>query len=249
MTAMLLDFVDMRATALQVLRGVLPLLALGWLFTIMPWNRKAAPTPPRFFMRFLRGGVFVFLGLTLFLQGVQQGFLPVGHLLGVFLAGTAKGLPLVPVGLLLGFAICAAEPAVSVLADQVDEATGGAVPRNLIIVALCVGVACATALGMARLIFGWPILWLVLPGYAAIIALSRFCSPTFAGIAYDSSTVVTGPMVSTFLMAVALGAAQTMDNRDPMLDGFGLVALVAMIPIIAVMTIGCVHAVKSKKER
>ncbi len=244
----LFAFFDMRETAVEVLRGVAPLLALGWAFSFLPWNRKAAPAPPGALGRFLRGGILVFIGLTLFLQGVKQGFLPAGNALGVFLSGWANGWALIPVGFLLGFAVCSAEPAVGVLANQVEEVTSGAIPRNLIIITLCVGVSCAMALAMARLLFGWPILWIILPGYAAALVLSRFCNPLFAGIAYDSSTVVTGPMVSTFLMSIALGAAQSLEGRDIMQDGFGMVAIVAMVPVVAVMAIGCFHELRRKKN-
>ncbi len=247
--ALLLEFLDMRSTALNVARGVAPLVLVAWLFSLLPWNRRRAPLPPEFFTRALRGAVLVFVGLTLFLQGVVTGFLPVGALLGSTLAKTGDGSLLALVGLFLGLAVCAAEPAVSVLGHQVEEATSGVVPRRLLIIVLCVGVSLATAIGMARLLWGWHILWIVLPGYALIIALSRFCSPMFTGIAYDSSTVVTGPMVSTFLIAVALGAAEALDNRNPMLDGFGLVAVVAMVPILAVMIVGCLHqALRRDKE-
>ncbi len=247
-TALFLEFLDMRLVALDVARGLAPLLAAGWIFSLLPWNRRHSPVGPGFFPRLLRGGALVFVGLTLFLQGVNLGFLPVGHALGVTLTGIWEGAALIPFGLFLGLAVCMAEPAVSVLGAQVEEATQGTLPRRLLIGALCVGVSLATALGMARLLYGWPILWIVAPGYALVILLSRFCTPSFTAIAYDSSTVVTGPMVSTFLMAVALGAAGSLAHRDPMLDGFGLVAVVAMVPVIAVMLLGCVHALLQKRR-
>ena len=246
---LLLSFLDMRSIAVEVARGLAPLLLVGWLFSTLPWVRRHSPVGPGFFKRLVSGGFLVFLGLTLFLQGINMGFLPVGQVLGTTLTGIWEGTSLIPFGLFLGLAICAAEPAVSVLGHQVEEATGGAIPRRLLVGTLCSGVSLATALGMARLLYGWPILWIVVPGYGLAIVLSRFCSASFASIAYDSSTVVTGPMVSTFLMAVALGAAHALDNRDPMLDGFGLVAIVAMVPVVAVMLLGCTHRVLAARTR
>ncbi len=242
------EFLDLRGVAVEVVRGLLPLLAAGWLFSLLPWNRRRAPTGPGFFARLLRGGALVFVGLTLFLHGINLGFLPVGRELGTLLSHTWEGAALIPFGLLMGLAVCVAEPAVSVLAGQVAYATSGALPRRLLIGALCTGVALATALGMARLLHGWPILWIVAPGYGVAIVLSRWCTASFVGIAYDASTVVTGPMVSAFLMSVALGAAESLEHRDPMLDGFGLVAVVAMVPVISVMLLGCLHSRKVKQQ-
>ncbi len=243
----LLSFLDMRGTALAVAGGLFPLVGAAWLFTRLPWNRRRLPTVPGEFAKILRGAALVFVGLTLFLRGVGAGFEPVGRTLGASLAGLWGGLGLVPFGFFLGLALCLAEPAVSVLGDQVEKATSGSIPKRLLVGALCAGVAMAGALGFARLLWGVPILWIVAPGYALAIAASRFCTSEFVPIAYDSSTVVTGPMVAGFLLAVALGAADVLEHANPLIDGFGLVAATAMLPVIVVMLLGCLHAAQRRK--
>jgi len=239
--SLLWECLDMRGVMLGVFRGIAPVLLAGWLFSLLPWNKKHSPLPPGFFSRILRGGFLVFIGLSFFLHGVNLGFLPVGRSLGVLLATTWNGFSLIPFGFILGLLVCAAEPTVSVLGQQVEEATSGAVPKKLLVIVLCLGVAVATGLGMTRLVHGWPITWIIGPGYAAIIILSRYCTPSFVTIAYDASTVVTGPMVSSFVVALSLGAAGMLENRSPLVDGFGLVALIAMVPILAVMLVGNLH--------
>lgn len=242
------ECIDMRDVMLGVFRGLAPVLLAGWLFSLLPWNTRHSPLAPGFFSRILRGAFMVFIGLSCFLHGVNIGFLPVGQSLGIMLATTWDGFALIPFGCILGLAVCAAEPTVSVLGHQVEDATAGSVPKRLLVIVLCLGVAVATGLGMTRLLYGWPLIWIIGPGYACILVLSRYCSPSFVTIAYDASTVVTGPMVSSFVVALSLGAAGVLENRDPLVDGFGLVALIAMVPILAVMLVGNLHYRRGQKE-
>ncbi|MDR1958301.1 MAG: DUF1538 domain-containing protein [Planctomycetaceae bacterium] len=228
------DFLDIRETSVTVLRGIVPLMVIGWFLGVHP-----AKVSPEYKERLLKGAVWVLVGLILFLQAVEIGFGPVGVQLGKSLALMGSGWGLVPVGLLLGLAVGLAEPSVHVLGNQVEEATDGAVPKRLLVGLLAVGIALAVMLGMIRLLCGFSILWIVIPGYALIIIAGFFCSRMFASIAYDSSTVVTGPMLVTFLMAVTMGGADALDGRDRMTHGFGFVATVAMIPILVVMITGC----------
>lgn len=239
--SLLLDFIDLRGTARDVLLGLAPLAAIGLIFGLR------AKLPRERLLALARGAVLVFAGLVLFLQGVKTGFLPTGELLGKALGTPERAVWLAPVGFALGLAVTVAEPAVRILGDQVERATRGSIRRKVIIAALCLGVALAVGLGMGRMLLGLPIHFITVPGYLLALAMLPFCGRVFAPIAFDSSTVATGPLVVSFISAVALGAAEAMDHTDPLLDGFGLVAVVALVPVLCVMAAGVVHTLKTRR--
>ena len=238
---MLRDFSNIGVTTFTVLRGIVPLMIIGWFVGVRP-SRVSS----EYKIRLLKGTVWTLIGLIVFLQAVEVGFQPIAEQLGRALAGIWHGWALVPAGLLLGLAVGLAEPSVHVLSNQVEEVTDGAIPKRLLLTLMAGGVALAAALGMTRLVCGMSILWIVIPGYLTIIALSFLCSRTFASIAYDSSTVVTGPMLVTFLLVVAMGAADAIEGRDRMSHGFGFVAIVAMVPILVVMAMGAFTETREK---
>lgn len=229
----LLDFLDMRHVAMELLTAFAPLLAF-FLYMQMRSLRLSAEKVKRI----LLGVLFSFLGLALFLQGVTQGFLPAGTEIGRIIGGQSWRWVLVPAGFFFGLAATAAEPAVRVLAIEMEKASGGTVRQGPVLWTLSVGVGVFVALAMLKLLLGLPILWFVVPGYALALFMTRFSSPAFISSAFDAGGVATGPMTVTFVMAVALGAADAMGGRDPLSDGFGLIALVALAPILAVMTLG-----------
>lgn len=152
---------------------------------------------------------------------------------------------LIPIGVLVGYYIVKAEPAVHVLDQQVEEVTGGAVSRRAMNLALSIGVAAAVALSMMRVLTGLSIYWFIIPGYIIALALSRFVPPVFVGIAFDAGGVASGPMTSTFLLPLAMGACTALGG-NVVTDAFGIVALVALAPLIAVQIMGLVYAHKSK---
>jgi len=129
---------------------------------------------------------------------------------------------------------------VHILSYEVEKASSGSIREKTILTTLSLGVAVFVAFGMAKIIYGIPIHYILVPGYLLALAMMRFCDPTFVAIAFDAGGVATGPMTVTFVLAVALGIASAMDGRDPVLDGFGLIALVAMAPILSVMALGIV---------
>ncbi len=223
----------------QVLRevsaAVLPLLVLLLFF------RPIFKLPRRLFMNTLKGLAVAFLGLLFFLQGVKVGFLPVGREIGAAIAASPHGWGLIPIGFLLGFAATFAEPAVRILSSEVEIASSGYIRASLILYTLSIGVALVTALGMARIILGFPIHYLVVPGYLIALVMLKFSQPAFTGIAFDSAGVATGPISVTLIMAVAVGAAAQLEGRDPILDGFGIVALIALAPILLVLLLGIVY--------
>ena len=183
--------------------------------------------------------------MILFLTGVNVGFAPVGNLLGGSLGGSALKWLLLPIGMIVGYSIVKAEPAVQVLNIQVEEVTGGVVSHTMMNRALSIGVASAVMLAMVRVLTGINIYWILIPGYALALILSRFVPPIFVGIAYDSGGVASGPMTSTFLLPLAMGAC-TGVGGNVVTDAFGVVALVALSPLITIQIMGLIFAYKSK---
>ena len=238
------DFSSIGETTIGVLKGLVPLLLIGWIVAVVP-----SKVPSEYKIRLLKGAFWALIGLIIFLQAVNVGFAPVATQLGDALARIWSGWALVPAGLLLGLSVGLAEPSVHVLCKQVEEVTDGAIPGRLLLILMASGVALAGAIGMTKLVLGLSILWIVIPGYIAIIVLSCFCSKMFASIAYDASTVVTGPVLVAFLMIVVANAAEPL-GRNPLIDGFGFVAIVAMVPILVVMAMGAFVEQRNKaKER
>jgi hypothetical protein len=187
--------------------------------------------------RILIGFTYTFIGLAVFLTGVNVGFIPVGHFLGEQLAASSYRWILVPLSVLIGYYIVAAEPAVHVLTRQVEEISQGAIPQRVMKRGLSIGMAAALALTMIRILAGIPIMWILVPGYAAALALTFFVPKIFTGIAFDSGGVCSGPMTATFLLPLAMGVCQGMGG-DLMEDAFGMVAMVAMTPLIVIQIMG-----------
>ncbi|PKH10767.1 DUF1538 domain-containing protein [Planomicrobium sp. MB-3u-38] len=186
------------------------------------------------------GFILTFLGLSFFLQGVHVGFMPVGELMGQSLGeGNTKWF-LIPIGFVLGFAATFAEPAVSIMNDEVDEVTGGYISARLMLYTLSIGVGFSIALSMLRILTGISLWYFLIPGYLIVLILIFLSRDIFIAIAFDSGGVATGPMTVTFISSLAVGVASVTDGRDPLADGFGLIALVALTPIIAVLVLGLI---------
>jgi len=193
-----------------------------------------------------KGMLLAFLGLSLFLQGVHIGFLPVGELMGEVLGNLPYNWILVPIGFILGFVATFAEPAVRVMTHEVEKASSGYISQNYMLYTLSLGVALSIALSMWRILVGFSLWYYILPGYALALILVFFSNDTFIGIAFDSGGVATGPMTVTFILTMALGVAASIEGRDPLMDGFGMIALVALTPIITVLILGLLYC---RKER
>ncbi|MDR3275788.1 MAG: DUF1538 domain-containing protein [Treponema sp.] len=196
--------------------------------------------------RILIGFLYTLIGLVVFLTGVNVGFIPVGHLLGSQMAASPLKWVLVPLSAVIGYFIVNAEPAVHVLNKQVEDITAGAIPQKLMLQGLSVGMSLALGLTMARIFLGIPILYILIPGYALALLLSFFVPKIFTGIAFDSGGVCSGPMTSTFLLPLAKGACEG-TGGDLMTDAFGMVAMVAMTPLIVIQIIGLVYGGKVRK--
>ena len=193
------------------------------------------------------GFLYTEVGLILFLTGVNVGFAPVGNLLGLKLAEGWTRWLLIPTGLVIGYYIVKAEPAVQVLNHQVEEITGGAISHKMMNMSLSIGVACAVGLSMVRVLTGMSIYWIIIPGYVLALMMTRFVPPIFVGVAFDSGGVASGPMTSTFLLPLAMGAC-TAVGGNVVTDAFGVVALVALTPLIAIQVMGLVYMRKNRGQ-
>lgn len=225
----------------EVALAVLPIIMLMIIFQII-----CKRYTKRQLIRSLIGFLYAFIGLTLFLTGVNVGFIPVGLLIGSEIASKAYNWILVPIGMVIGYFIVTAEPAVHVLNKQVEEVTEGTIPTRAMNTTLAIGMAISLGLSMIRTLTGISIYWFVLPGYAIAFILSYFVPKIFVGIAFDSGGVASGPMTSTFLLPFAIGACEA-SGGNVMTDAFGVVAMVAMTPLIAVQIMGILYNIKLKK--
>lgn len=194
------------------------------------------------------GLIYTYIGLVLFLTGANVGFMPAGNYLGQVLAGMDYRWIIVPIGALIGYFIVKAEPAVYVLKHQVEEITDGAVSAGAMGISLSVGVAVSVALAMLRVLTGIPIVWFLLPGYAIAITISFFVPKIFTAIAFDSGGVASGPMTATFLLPLAQGACLAVGGNI-VTDAFGVVAMVAMTPLITIQILGLVYQWKQKSGK
>jgi len=192
------------------------------------------------------GFLYTMIGLVLFLTGVNVGFIPVGHLLGFQLAESQFKWILVPLGIVIGYFIVAAEPAVHVLNKQVEVISSGAITEKIMYRGLSVGMAAALAITMTRILLGIPIMWILVPCYALALVLTFFVPKMFTGIAFDSGGVCSGPMSSTFLLPLAMGTCQGVGG-DLMVDAFGIVAVIAMTPLIVIQIMGLLYKLRMSK--
>lgn len=226
----------------EVAVALFPIFAFFLLFQIISLKLKKRP-----FLKIVIGVAFTYAGLVLFLTGVNVGFSSLGYVLGGALAGNELRWLIIPLAMLMGWFIINAEPAVHVLTKQVTEISAGAISEKAMRRTLSIAISCAMGLAMIRLLTGISILWFMIPGYVIALTLSFFVSPTFTAIAFDAGGVASGPMTATFMLPLAMGACAVLGG-NVMSDAFGLVAMVAMTPLITVQIMGAVSTVKSRKE-
>ncbi|MFP3041284.1 DUF1538 domain-containing protein [Treponema primitia] len=189
-------------------------------------------------LRILIGFVYTFIGLVVFLTGVDVGFIPVGSLFGSELGASPIKWVLIPLSMVIGYFIVAAEPAVHVLNKQVEDVSQGAITQKVMSTALSIGMSLALGIAMVRILFNISILYILVPGYVFALILTFIVPPIFTGIAFDSGGVCSGPMTSTFLLPFAIGACATAGHME---DAFGIVAMVAMTPLVVVQLLGLIY--------
>ena len=225
----------------EIAMALLPIILFFGIFQIV-----ALKLPRRQLYKIIVGLVYTYVGLVLFLTGANVGFMPAGSYLGKTMASLPYNWIIIPIGMLIGYFIVRAEPAVYVLNKQVEEITDGAISSGAMGTCLSLGVAASIGLALVRVLTGISILWFVIPGYAIAIGLS-FCVPRiFTAIAFDSGGVASGPMTATFLLPFAQGACLAVGG-NVVADAFGVVAMVAMTPLITIQILGLTYQIKKKR--
>ena len=244
-TTILGPFIEkLPATALEVFIALAPILFVFLVFQKVSFKLSRSTV-----RKILFGMLFAFLGLTMFLLGINAGFMEVGSIVGYKLASMENKIYVVIIGFILGMVTVLAEPAVHVLTHQIEDVTSGYVKTRVVLIALSLGIATAVALSIIRILIPEIQLWhYLIPGYIISIVMAHFVPELFVGIAFDSGAVASGPMSATFIMAFAQGAAEAIEHANVLIDGFGMIAMVAMAPVIALEVLGFFFKAKSNKE-
>ena len=227
----------------EIATSLLPIIAMFGVFQL-----AALRLDRRTLGRIGVGLAYTYIGLVLFLAGANIGFMPAGNYLGQVLAGQSFRWLLVPIGMLIGYFIVKAEPAVYVLNKQVEEVTDGAISASTMGAALSAGVSLSVGLAMVRVLTGISILWFLIPGYAFAIGISFVVPKLYTAIAFDAGGVASGPMTATFLLPLAQGACVAVGGNI-VTDAFGVVAMVAMTPLITVQLMGLMAQLKQRRAR
>ncbi|MBM6948144.1 DUF1538 domain-containing protein [Mordavella massiliensis] len=227
----------------EIAVSLLPIALFFALFQIFSLRLKKRPL-----IKILVGLFYTYIGLVLFLTGVNVGFMPAGNYLGQMIAALPYRWIIVPIGMLIGYFIVMAEPAVYVLTRQVEELTDGAIDSGVMKTGLSISVAVSVGLAMLRVLTGISIFWLLVPGYALAIGLSFFVPKIFTAVAFDSGGVASGPMTATFLLPFATGACLAVGG-DVVADAFGVVAMVAMTPLITIQVIGLIYRLQERRAQ
>lgn len=227
----------------EILIAILPIVAIYLLFQLA-FRRFGKHQR----LRIGIGMLYTYVGLVLFLTGANVGFMPVGQLIGAEIAVSGHKWFLLPVGMLIGYFVVAAEPAVHVLKKQVEEISNGAISQRSVGNALAIGVSVSVGISMVRVLTGIPILPILVCGYGIALGVSFFVPGLYTGVAFDSGGVASGPMTTTFILPFAVGACEAMGG-NVMTDAFGIVAMVAMTPLITIQVLGLTSKVRSRIER
>lgn len=243
-TAIIAPFISkLPIISLEVLVALAPILIIFLIFQKISFRLSKSTV-----RKILFGMIFTFIGLVIFLVGVNAGFMEVGTVVGYKLALLDHKGYVIIIAFILGMVTILAEPAVYVLTHQIEEVTSGYVKRKIVMVTLAIGVALAVMLSIIRILVPEIQLWhYLLPGYLISIGLTFIVPKLFVGMAFDSGGVASGPMTATFVLAFAQGVAEATEGANVLVDGFGIIAMVAMTPIIALQILGLVYKVKSKK--
>ncbi|SFM49193.1 Protein of unknown function [Gracilibacillus orientalis] len=229
--------------AQEVILALLPIIVIFLIFQKLLF--KLSKTT---FRKIITGLVFTFVGLVLFLVGVNAGFMELGTELGHSIASLDNKAYIVIIGLILGIVTILAEPAVYILTNQIEDVTSGYVKRKVVLFTLAIGVGIAVALSMLRILIPELQLWhYLLPGYLIAVALMYVTPKLFVGIGFDSGGVASGPMTATFILAFTHGAADAIEGADIIVDGFGMIAMVALTPLITLQLLGLIFKMKSRK--
>lgn len=231
--------------AKEVVIALAPIIAFFFLF-----NAFYIKMPKKPLISISVGLIFTYVGLVLFLTGVNVGFMPVGNYIGKLIGSKEFNWILLPIAMLIGYYIVKAEPAVHVLNKQVEDLTAGSIPARAMELSLSIGVAVSLGLAMIRVLTGISVMYFLIPGYVLALGLSFFAPKIFTSIAFDSGGVASGPMTATFLLPFAMGACEAIGGPDRIVsDAFGVVAMVAMTPLITIQLLGVEYKFRTRKEQ
>ncbi len=230
--------------AKEVAIALAPIVAFFFLF-----NTFYIKMPKKPLISISVGLIFTYVGLVLFLTGVNVGFMPVGNYIGNLIGNKSFNWILLPIAMLIGYFIVKAEPAVHVLNKQVEDLTAGSIPARAMELSLSIGVATSLGLAMIRVLTGISVMYFLVPGYVLALGLSFFTPKIFTSIAFDSGGVASGPMTATFLLPFAMGACEAIGGPERIVsDAFGVVAMVAMTPLITIQLLGVEYKFRTRKE-
>jgi hypothetical protein len=224
----------------EVLLSLIPIVLFFLAYNIMFLKLKR-----KVLQKIFSGLVWTYLGLTLFLTGINVGFMPMGYMVGKILSDYE--ILLIPIAMIIGYFIVSSEPAVGVLTEQIENITNGNIKRNILNVSLGIAVSIATGLSILRVLTGISIWWFLLPGYMIALLLIPFVPEIFTAIAFDSGGVASGTMSATFLLPFAIGIAEAFE-RNVLTYSFGLIAMVATMPLITIQIVGLIYKIKTKKQ-
>ena len=224
----------------EVLIAFLPIIAMLIIFQLVFRRFRKQQM-----LKISIGLIYTFAGLVLFLTGANVGFMPAGRLIGAEIAASDARYVLIPIGMIMGYFVVSAEPAVHSLKKQVEEVTNGAISQKAIGLALSLGVAVSVGIAMLRVLTGIPIYPFLIVGYIVALTITFFVPRIYTGIAFDSGGVASGPMTTTFMLPFAIGACEAIGGNI-MTDAFGIVAMVAMTPLIAIQVLGLHSKIRQK---
>ena len=228
--------------AKEILITILPIIAVLIIYQLI--NKKYQKKELK---KIFLGIAIIFLGLTFFLLGANVGFLKIAYVIGNSLVLSKYNYLLLPLGAIIGYFIIQSEPSVKVLTEQIEEITGGSISRKIMTICLSIGVSLAVLLSLTRVITGISILWFLIPGYFISILLSYFIPKIFTTIAFDSGGAASGAMTTCFLLPLAIGATNAL-NGNIITDAFGMVALVAMAPLITIQLLGLIYKIQKQRS-
>lgn len=230
-----MPFYGLRDTIMEVLQAVAPVVILLVVFQLLVLRM-----PIKNVHEVAIGVMMAFIGLALFLQGLRVGLFPLGETVGATLPQRGTIWLIIIFALLLGYTVTVAEPVLRVLGLQVEELTVGVIPRDLLINTVAVGVAVGVAIAMVRIPLGIPLTYILIPTYTMALILTYFAPDEFVAIAFDCAGVTTGPVTVPLVLALGIGVASVLGGRDPIIEGFGLIAMASVGTIISVLTLGII---------
>jgi hypothetical protein len=225
----------LKNTTLEVLRAIAPLVLVVIILQFTLVHASAG-----IFARFLIGSILVIAGMTLFLLGIEVGILPAGKTVGSGLMEKRSVWLIIAIAFLIGFSTTIAEPDVLVLSKQAEVITGGAIHANTLVYIIGIGLAFFTAMAMLRIVLGFRMTYLLAASYIIVIILSFFTPPDFVSLAFDSGSATTGALTAPIVIALGIGLSSVLSGRSAISDGFGLLGLSSIGPIIAVMIMGII---------